>query len=506
MTATIARSPDRRFDVLDLPLPGAGRYGILLVTLLAMALFAATSCYAALFGTPWEADLVRCAAATAACHGVEPLLRVLPVAAAIVVTVGAGLVMLLVPSVTAARRGIQPVGARFPAAQERLTALAHEMHLRTPPTLMGGPGVRDAFCLGRPGARGSSSPTALLVRPKTTEFDVIVRHELAHVRQRDVALAGLARCMWWALAPLLALVVPLALLGGHAALLRATCGAQACSPPSSCSSSGRSCARASTGPTSTPPGAWAEASICSPACRTPGPPASGRFSGGIPTRTPGRAALREPRVVARVRLGEAVGTGFLAGPHSRSSRPLPIIADDVAHGGRRPCRGPGHRRDSRDRTRPAGCRLRPVQDRARHPLRDSRRPLRRGRRAGRLVRRGRQRRPGPLRKPRSVAGRRQWTGRRDRHRRRALRPGGTPRAHGVAPDRTVAASHGPCSPAELRRHHHGGPPGRCPVKRCLAQGEHARAARARWCSDHAARTLVGTGSSPLPQRHRARRR
>lgn len=219
MTTTLEPGFRRRYTALDLPASGVGRYGVLLLTVLVTALFAATSCYAALFGTPWDADLVRCRPAAAQCLVPESLLQSLPLLAAVVLALGAGLALYLAPSFIAKRRGLQPVGARFPEASARMAGLVREMRLRRAPTAVRGRSVQDAFCFGRPGRVSVAVPTALLIRPADPVFEVVIRHELAHVRQGDVALAGLARSAWWALAPLLALPLPLAFVNGHAPIV-----------------------------------------------------------------------------------------------------------------------------------------------------------------------------------------------------------------------------------------------------------------------------------------------
>jgi hypothetical protein len=89
VTATLEPGFRRLSTALDLPASGVGRYGVLLLAMLVTALFAATSCYAALFGTPWDADLVRCRGTGARCVVSEALLQVLPLLAAIVLALGA---------------------------------------------------------------------------------------------------------------------------------------------------------------------------------------------------------------------------------------------------------------------------------------------------------------------------------------------------------------------------------------------------------------------------------
>jgi Zn-dependent protease with chaperone function len=217
MTTTVRPDDGSRVSVLDVPAPVGGRYGVLLTAIVATALFAATFSYTASSGVPWAADLVRCRAATCALS--PSALLLLPVAAVVVLVGGAGLVLWVAPAVIAARRRLRPVEARFPQAAARVAALGREMRVRSVPSLVGGPDLRDAFCFGRPGRVWIGVPTALLIRPGTPVFEAVIRHELAHVEQGDVALAWLARSAWWVLTPLLALPVLLGVTSGHVGLV-----------------------------------------------------------------------------------------------------------------------------------------------------------------------------------------------------------------------------------------------------------------------------------------------
>jgi hypothetical protein len=78
--------------------------------------------------------------------------------------------------------------------------------------MLGAAAQRDGFSYGTPGRYRIALPRAVAVRWRDASlFDPLVRHELAHVAHRDVALAWLARSVWYALAPLLAaplLIIP----------------------------------------------------------------------------------------------------------------------------------------------------------------------------------------------------------------------------------------------------------------------------------------------------------
>ncbi|WP_341358325.1 M48 family metalloprotease [Georgenia sp. M64] len=78
-----------------------------------------------------------------------------------------------------------------------------------------------ALALGRPGRYLVRVTPALLgtARRRPATYDAVVRHELAHVRHHDVALAYLALYSWYATLPVLAVPVVLRLAGGDRSLL-----------------------------------------------------------------------------------------------------------------------------------------------------------------------------------------------------------------------------------------------------------------------------------------------
>jgi Zn-dependent protease with chaperone function len=79
--------------------------------------------------------------------------------------------------------------------------------------------LRDAFCYGRPGRYRIALPTGLVIRPTSASFDAVVRHELAHVAHRDVALSQMVHSVWYALTPLLLLPLVLSLAHGDLSVL-----------------------------------------------------------------------------------------------------------------------------------------------------------------------------------------------------------------------------------------------------------------------------------------------
>jgi Zn-dependent protease with chaperone function len=117
-------------------------------------------------------------------------------------------------------------------AVERIDELARVNGLRRPPRLLLGPAAqRDAFVFGLPGRYNVVLPTALAVRWRQSSiFEPVVRHELAHIRRRDVPFAWLATGVWIAAIPVIAapvvisavtrgllagLGLPVARVGGH---------------------------------------------------------------------------------------------------------------------------------------------------------------------------------------------------------------------------------------------------------------------------------------------------
>ncbi|TMR10019.1 hypothetical protein ETD85_60910, partial [Nonomuraea zeae] len=130
-------------------------------------------------------------------------------------------VLFLAPVVIERRRRLRPLGPMVPQAAERVAVLAAEAGLaRVPEVFLGPATLRDGYGFGRPGRYRIVLPQAVAVRWRKGElFDPLVRHELAHVAHRDVALAWLARSVGYVLAPLLVLPVVVMLLAADRSLL-----------------------------------------------------------------------------------------------------------------------------------------------------------------------------------------------------------------------------------------------------------------------------------------------
>lgn len=109
-----------------------------------------------------------------------------------------------------ARRRLEPVPGTMPGAV-RFEALVAQAGLRRTPRLMYNPqdDGRSARSVGRPGHYVVIVSPAILgmARRRAATFDVVLRHELAHIRSGDVALATFAIRTWHV--TLVALALPL---------------------------------------------------------------------------------------------------------------------------------------------------------------------------------------------------------------------------------------------------------------------------------------------------------
>ncbi|WP_447925181.1 M48 family metalloprotease [Georgenia muralis] len=115
-----------------------------------------------------------------------------------------------------------PVPPQTPAAR-RYADAAVRAGISPAPELVWNPQDprTGALALGRPGRYVVRVTPALLgaARRRPATYDAVVRHELAHVRHHDVALAYFALYCWYATVPVLAVPVVLRLAGGDRSLL-----------------------------------------------------------------------------------------------------------------------------------------------------------------------------------------------------------------------------------------------------------------------------------------------
>ena len=203
-------------NVVSLPRATTTAFVVLAVSVLVVGLFLGRALDIALHPDAWVACHVRSGAvaggpdaqqaALAACLAPAARAQVGASLAVGALAALAGLAIVLVaPVVVTRRRRLRPLTARDGAAWQRTAWLARQAGLARPPELVRGPpSLRQPFCFGLPGRYRIAVPTALLLRPGLPAFDPMLRHELAHVRHRDVALSWLARGLWYAVGPLLA--------------------------------------------------------------------------------------------------------------------------------------------------------------------------------------------------------------------------------------------------------------------------------------------------------------
>ncbi len=222
-----------RPDVLGYPSPTTSRYVILAAALLASGLFVGNWVHTQVRGDEWLRTVTACDRQRASATTLEDRLRAerafetctagiertrteFAVGGVAVTAVAAVLVLFLAPVVVVRRRRLRTPSPMLSGAVERFDELARQAgiagHVRP---LVGTSRQRDAFSFGAPGRYVVALPPAVAVRWRDARlFDPLVRHELAHAKQRDIALAWLTRSVGYALAPILAFPVVSALVAG----------------------------------------------------------------------------------------------------------------------------------------------------------------------------------------------------------------------------------------------------------------------------------------------------
>jgi Zn-dependent protease with chaperone function len=229
-------------NVLAFGTPTTTRYLAFLAALLSAGIFVGSWWYNQTQGRHWIAVVVSCAgqaqqtstssppvqaelareALEASCRGAADLRRAAyGLAGAALVGAAALVVVYLAPVMVRRRRRLRELGPALREAGGRFAELAAEAGIRRMPRIERGPAnQRDALSYGAPGRPRVVLPPAVAVRWRDRAlFDPVVRHELAHVRHRDVALAWLARSVWYALAPLLTVPVVVSLLSSDHSIL-----------------------------------------------------------------------------------------------------------------------------------------------------------------------------------------------------------------------------------------------------------------------------------------------
>ena len=231
------REPSRP-NALALPSPSSSQFAVFIVALLTAGTFVGSWVHNLTVGNDWYRTVVACytpslnggafaqqvnaeRGAQRCSASAERRLAAVQIAGAGAVAVLSIALLAAAPGLLERRRRLRRPGERLAPAVQRLDALAGEGGLARPPALMLGPATqRDAFSYGLPGRYRIALPPAVAVRWRDPAlFDPLVRHELAHVRNRDVGLAWLARSSWYALAVLLAVPIVGALIEGDTSLL-----------------------------------------------------------------------------------------------------------------------------------------------------------------------------------------------------------------------------------------------------------------------------------------------
>jgi Zn-dependent protease with chaperone function len=135
---------------------------------------------------------------------------------AVGVIIVAVLVVAALPAWKIRRRRLQPVAEKLPAVVARVGAVAAEEGITHSPDVLwnrrstGG----DALAFGVPGHYRIALGPALVAQQYTDApaFDAVIRHELAHIANRDVVLTYLANAIWysWCVVALVPLTIGLA--------------------------------------------------------------------------------------------------------------------------------------------------------------------------------------------------------------------------------------------------------------------------------------------------------
>lgn len=228
-------APEASPNTLVLQSATTMRFALFVIAMLSTGLFIGVSVFGALHGAEFAAQGTAClntgrrlpletanqAASTSECLApLEMKYAGYAVGGSVLVALGSLLVIAIVPSVIVRRRSLRSLGPALQPAGSRVLSLCAEIGLHRPPRLMVGPSRQhDAFCFGLPGRYVIALPPALAIRPSTTLFDAVIRHELAHIRHHDVTFAWMARSAWYVLAPLLLLPVGLFLITGDSDII-----------------------------------------------------------------------------------------------------------------------------------------------------------------------------------------------------------------------------------------------------------------------------------------------
>lgn len=203
--------PLTRPDVGTFPPATTAAFIALVLAEVAVGLFLGNWLFNEVRGAEWVRTLQACLEqsrstpqATFACYsGIERMRGIWAIAGAIVVVAVGLVLMALAPIWIRRHRGLTDA-TRYVDAQARLDRESSSIGVR-PPSLNVGPlRQRDAFSFGAFGTYAVAVPRALLSRANAELFDGVMRHELSHVRNRDIAFSWLANSIWFVVTPLLA--------------------------------------------------------------------------------------------------------------------------------------------------------------------------------------------------------------------------------------------------------------------------------------------------------------
>lgn len=231
--ATRGPAPPPRPAVLAYPTPTSVHLLVLVLAVLAGGLFVGAWTYNIVAGGRWARGVAACFEGLPAdpleaqsvfedCTAALERERAWSAAGGALVTLALAVILLLVhPAVVARRRGLRPLPAGLAATQGRVAELAAEAGVRRVPTVVVGRLSQvDAFSYGTPGRYRIALPPKLAVSVgHAALFDPVVRHELAHVRHRDVALAWFARAAWWAFWPVVLVPAAVSVVRGDLGVL-----------------------------------------------------------------------------------------------------------------------------------------------------------------------------------------------------------------------------------------------------------------------------------------------
>lgn len=180
----------------------------------------ARECWTDSGGSTWQEQVRHQQLFEACMAGAERQRAVYAFGGLVVAAIAACVVLLFVPALITRRRGLSPLSPPLAPTAERAEAIAEQMGVHDPPELLiGTTKLRDAFSFGLPRRYRIALPPKLAVSFRRPEvLDPVLAHELGHVMRQDVAFAWLARTVWYAIVPVLAVPFLLSAAQGDVSL------------------------------------------------------------------------------------------------------------------------------------------------------------------------------------------------------------------------------------------------------------------------------------------------